>query len=336
MRVAAWTAERSLAVEERPEPGPSGGEVLVRVEACGICGSDLHFVRGELTAAPGQVPGHEIAGVVVGGDALAAGTAVAIDPTLWCGVCGRCRAGQPQTCEGLKLMGMGAPGGMQELLAVRAENVYALPGGVSPGLGALAEPLAVCVRGVHLAQPPLGARVLVLGAGAIGLLSTMLLADVTAEVAITARYPQQREAALKLGASAVFEPGSPDLVAWARERRPDAVIETVGGAAETLSDAVSTVRAGGTVVTVGVFTGRPAIPAFRLMNGEVRLVGSAMYGRAGERSEFGIAVGLLPRYATELAMLQTAMFPLAKVNEAFETAVDKRRGTIKVTVLPNG
>ena len=335
MKAAAWTADRSLAVEDHPEPSPAAGETIVRVLACGICGSDLHFFRGEIPPRPGLVPGHEIAGVVEGGDGLPVGTPVAVEPLMGCGTCVSCRAGQPQLCGRSRGLGMWVPGGMQQLLAVPADYVYGLPERISRETAAMTEPLAVCVRGVHLAATPHGARVLVLGAGTIGLLTAMLLREVALEVAITARYDHQRAAALRLGASAVFEPGSAELKAWNQARPPEVVIETVGGHAGTLSEAIHAVAPGGTVVTLGVFVGDQPIPAYRLVAKEVRLVGSLMYARAGARSEFGMAVDLLPRYRDEIALLQTASFPLARVNEAFETAADKKRATIKVTVLPN-
>ncbi len=335
MRAAAWTADRSLAVGDRPEPSPAAGETVIRVLACGICGSDLHFFRGEIPPRQGLVPGHEIAGVVEAGDGLPPGTPVAVEPLIGCGVCVSCLAGQPQLCGHSRGLGMWAPGGMQQLLSVPRDYVYRLPDGISPQTAAITEPLAVCVRGVHLAGTPHGARVLVLGAGTIGLITAMLLREVASEVAITARYDHQREAALKLGASAVFEPGSAALGEWNRDRPPEVVIETVGGHAGTLSEAIHAVAPGGTVVMLGVFVGDQAIPAYRLVAKEARLMGSLMYSRAGARSEFGMAVDLLPRYRKEIALLQTASYPLARVNEAFETAGDKRRAAIKVTVLPN-
>ncbi|MGH2610609.1 MAG: zinc-dependent alcohol dehydrogenase, partial [Tepidiformaceae bacterium] len=238
MQAAAWTEDARLALETRPEPEPAAGETLVRVVSTGICGSDLHFFRGEFKPTAGMIPGHEIAGVVEGGDGLPRGSAVAVNPLLGCAACGDCRNGNPHLCGQRVLTGMGAPGGLQQLLAIRSENVHALPDGGDPGLGSLAEPLAVCLRAAHLGQVPQGACVLVLGAGTIGLMSLLLLRDLCAEVAITARYQHQREAALALGAAHVFEPGGAEVRQWSKSRRPDAVFETVGGHAETLKDAI--------------------------------------------------------------------------------------------------
>jgi threonine dehydrogenase-like Zn-dependent dehydrogenase len=160
----------------------------------------------------------------------------------------------------------------------------------------------------------------------------MLLRDRAAEVAITGRYPHQRELALKLGASVAFEPGSAELKAWGRERRPDVVIETVGGSADTLGEAFRLVRAGGTILALGVFAGHAQINGFRLVNEEVRLIGSVMYGRAGSNSEYAVAVGELRRFRSELPLLQTHNFGLGDAGQAFETALDKTQGAMKVTV----
>jgi threonine dehydrogenase-like Zn-dependent dehydrogenase len=163
----------------------------------------------------------------------------------------------------------------------------------------------------------------------------LLARDVCSEVAVTARYPHQREAALAFGASHVFEPGSMELRRWTKSRRPDAVFETVGGHAETLREALLSVRAGGTVVALGVFTGDPAIPALRLVNDDIRLLGSIMYGHSGRTTEFAQAVELLPKYRDDLPRLQSASYPLASANAAFEHALDKSRNALKVSVLPN-
>jgi threonine dehydrogenase-like Zn-dependent dehydrogenase len=335
MQAATWTEDGRLVIQDLPEPEPAAEETLLRVASTGICGSDLHFFRGEFKPPTGLIPGHEIAGVVEGGGGLAAGTAVAVNPLLGCRECGDCRAGNPQLCGERALIGMSAPGGLQQLLAVRSENVHPLPEGIDPALGSLAEPVAVCLRAVHLAAIPHGACVLVLGAGTIGLMSVLLLRHLCAEVAITARYPHQRDAALALGAAHAFEPGGFEVRQWAKTRKPDAVIETVGGQADTLKDAVMSVRPGGTVVALGVFTGPARLPAFRLVNEEIRLVGSIMYGHSGRETEFAQAVALLAKYQHDLPRFQTASYALAQANEAFEHAVDKSRNALKVSIRPN-
>lgn len=332
MRAAAWNNAHTLDIVERPVPEPASGEVLVRTGAVGICGSDLHFYRGEFRGLPGMVPGHEIAGFVESGDGFAPGTAVAIQPTIACRACAACLRGQAPTCAQLRLMGISKPGGLQEYLAVPAANVFPLPPGVSPEVGALAEPLAVAVRAMNRARIVQGDRVVVLGAGTIGLLTLLLAREAATAVAITARYPHQRELALALGADAVFEPGSEALASWAKANPVDAVFESVGGAAPTLSEAVNIVRAGGTVLALGVFTSDVSLPARKLVNQEIRLIGSVVYGHESGQPEFGAAVGKLARYARQLEQLRTAAYPLEEANAAFEHALDKRRGAVKISI----
>lgn len=337
MRAATWTTEstRRLALSDLAEPERPAGHSTIRVEACGLCGTDLHLYRGNLTPVPGSVPGHELAGVVTASDTFAPGTLVAIEPVIGCRQCAPCRGGTPHHCTSLQVLGISAPGGLQEFLVVPDANVYPVADGVSAEVATLAEPLAVAVRGVHLADLNFGSRVLVLGSGAIGLLTLLLARRTATEVAITARYPQQREMALAFGATQVFEPGSKELRAWAKEARPDVVLETVGGESNTLTEAIFSVRPGGIIVALGIFSMRPEIPAFRLVNEGIQLRGAVMYGRVGESSEFGAAVALLPELQDQLKKLIVTPFPLAQVNEAFEAAADKQRGTLKVTVAPN-
>ncbi|MBE0610216.1 MAG: alcohol dehydrogenase catalytic domain-containing protein [Dehalococcoidia bacterium] len=332
MRAAAWNNANTLDLVERPVPGPASGEVLVRTGTVGICGSDLHFYSGEFRGLPGMVPGHEIAGVVESGDGFAPGTSVAVQPTIACRACAACLRGQAPTCTRLRLMGISTPGGLQEYLAVPAANAFPLPPSVSPELGALAEPLAVAVRAMNRAQIAQGDRVVVLGAGTIGLLTLLLAREVANEVAITARYPHQRELALALGADAVFEPGSEELASWAKANPVDAVFESVGGSASTLSEAVNVVRGGGTVLALGVFTSDVSLPARKLVNQEIRLIGSVVYGDESGQPEFGAAVGKLARYARQLEQLRTAAYPLGEANAAFEHALDKRRGAVKISI----
>lgn len=332
MRAAAWNATNTLDIVERPVPEPASGEVLIRGGTIGICGSDLHFYRGEFRGLPGMVPGHEIAGFVESGDGFAPGTPVAVQPTIACHACAACLRGQAPTCAQLRLMGISKPGGLQEYLAVPAANVFPLPPGVSPELGALAEPLAVAVRAMNRARIAQGDRVVVLGAGTIGLLTLLLAREVANEVVITARYPHQRELALAFGADAVFEPGSEELASWAKSNPVDTVFESVGGAAPTLFEAVNLVRAGGTVLALGVFTIDVSLPARKLVNQEIRLIGSVVYGHESGQPEFGAAVGKLARYVPQLEQLRTATYALGEANTAFEHALDKRRGAVKISI----
>jgi L-iditol 2-dehydrogenase len=321
----------------RPEPAP--GEVVLRVRACGICGSDLHWFRG-LSQPPSVCPGHEMAGEVAavgaGVSAVREGDRVAVEPMETCRECAYCRAGVPQRCARLRILGMRRAGGLAEYVAVPGYALFALPAGLDFPVGALAEPMAICVHAVRAAAIGLGQRVLVLGAGSIGLLSVLAARAAGAtSVWVTARHPHQAAAAARLGATRVFaatDEGSAERDAATKAEPIDAVIETVGGEAETISEAVRAIRPGGIVIMLGVFTTPPALPALALLAKEVRLAGTMMYDRRSARADFDVALELLASRREEVAPLVTHRIRLDDVQRAFDTAADKRAGAIKVSV----
>ena len=308
------------------------GWVRLRVAACGICGSDLHAYRGAFGSPHGRVPGHEFVGSIVDGPKGLSDTLYAVEPRTSCGQCDFCISGQRHLCKAGRLLGMNEPGGMSQQTNVPENRIYAVDPAVGAVPASMAEPLAVCVRAVHLAQLNVNSRVLVLGAGTIGLLSGLLTRDRCGQVAITARHRHQRETAELLGMTPLAEDAVAD---WAREGEPDVIIETVGGEADTLEQAIALCRAGGRIMVLGAFTSPRPLDMLSLMSKELTLVGSVMYGTGERGAEFAAAVSLLPRYQAELAALQTHQFPLTSIKEAFETAGNKRTGAIKITVLPN-
>ena len=331
MRRAVWT-EDGLIVEEH-EPGPlRDGWVRLRVEACGICGSDLHVWHGHLRRPMGTSPGHEMAGVVVDGPAGLPDVRYAVSPNVTCGTCINCRNGRSNLCgRAGPGLGLGVDGGLAEVLDAPLENLAAIPDGVDAVTASLTEPLAVTVRGVGLGGVSPDSKVLVLGAGAIGLCAALVARDRAAEVAITARYPHQRAAAEQIGVT-VLDEG--DAVTWGKERRPEVVVESVGGTASTLDDAVRVVGRGGRVVVLGTFSEPRLVDLRRLMMKEGSIVGSFCYGSGDREPEFNTAAALTGRWRDELSALTTHQRPLAEVADAFALADDKRSGAIKVTLTP--
>ncbi len=335
MRAAFCSAPGTIAVRDVAEPVLGAGEVLVQVRACGICGSDLHWFHGTLPA-PAVCPGHEIAGEVVAGapdvSGFSPGARVAVEPMVVCRECHYCRTGRPQLCPQLRIIGLRRPGGFAERVAVPAYALFALPDEIDWPLAALTEPTAVAVHAVRLGGVSLGHRVLVLGTGSLGLLCAFAArAAGAAEVLVSARYPQQRTMAERLGAA---EAGRAADGSIAADLGADVVIETVGGSADTLGEAVRVVRPAGTVVVLGVFASPPPVPALALLAKEVRVMGSLMYDRTGARADFQIAVELIRQHRAVLVDLITHRMPLGDIQHAFVTASDKRAGAIKVVVLP--
>jgi L-iditol 2-dehydrogenase len=337
MRAAVWNDRGKLDVVERPLPEPRPGWARVKVASVGICGTDLHFYRGSFPAPAGLIPGHEVGGIIDRpgeGAAVAAGTPVAVEPFVTCGRCAQCLTGNYNRCPQRMLLGVSGRGGLAEYMTAPAGFLHVLPADVPLEAGNLVEPLAVCVRGTRLAEVGLGTRVLVLGAGSIGLLCIVTArAAGAAEVHVTARHDAQREKARALGADGVYE--SADRAARELgDRGVDVVIETVGGKASTLADAVRLVRPGGTVLMLGVFDGDAPIPALDFSLKELRLIGSNCYGRFGAGSDFSAAVTLLRTRLGDVRSVVTHGFALEQVNEAFAAAADKSTGSIKVTITP--
>jgi 2-desacetyl-2-hydroxyethyl bacteriochlorophyllide A dehydrogenase len=340
MIAAFCTAPGQFELRDVPTPTPGAGDAIVRIRRCGICGSDLHFYHGTLPPPP-VCPGHEISGEIAevgaGVTSVKAGDRVAVEPLIVCGECVFCRTGDYQLCPLFQVAGNSVDGGFAEYMRMPAYAIFRLPHEVDYEVGALTEPLAVTVHAARLAPVRLGDRALILGAGTIGLLAVAAAKAAGAgDVWITARHLHQAEAARLLGASRIFlgTTGQSELQTAAHENPIDVVIETVGGTADTLNDAVHFVRRGGTVVVLGIFGSSPALSALVLVVKEVRLVGSMTYGRSGTRADFDIALDLLADAPERFRQLVTHRFPLNLVGHAFDVASDKSSGSIKVAIEP--
>ena len=337
VRAARWRGNRlELTRVPRSEPGP--GEARVRLEACGICGTDLHFRGAGLWPAE-HTPGHEMIGrVELLGDAAsgpAIGTRVAVEPLRGCGDCGLCQGGRVNLCPRLALYGIHLAGGFAEEICVPAERLHPLPESLPMAVAAMTEPVAVCVHGLRQGGLAKGQRVLVLGAGTIGLLSVAAARALGAgEVWISARHPHQAERARALGAHRVLEESEASparLAAQAEEAEIDLVLETVGGSADTLEAGVAAVRPGGTLAVLGLFD-QISLPPFPLLLKETRLAWSNCYAQGPPHCDFRDAIELLEAERDDLEALATHAMPLAQIESAFAVANDKGSGAVKVTL----
>jgi L-iditol 2-dehydrogenase len=223
MKVLAYRGPGSLQLEERPQPHAGEGEVVLRVDACSICGTDLRIATGQHRAysgASGRVPGHEIAGTVVEageGTTVAVGTRVFVAPNYGCGHCRACRRNLVNLCDSSRALGITEDGAFAEHLLVNREaiaqgNLIAVPATADPGAVALAEPLACAWRGSQACQIGEGDVVLVFGAGPIGLLHVRLakLAGAAA-VVVCEPNPERRQRSLDWGATSAHGAGQDEL-----------------------------------------------------------------------------------------------------------------------------
>jgi len=312
------------------DPGPlRAGWVRVRVQACGICGTDLH-AWADPKRAPRCIPGHEIVGIPADGPAGTPDRLCAIHPRVACGACAFCKSGARHLCSRGELIGITRHGGWAEQVDCPRENLVAVPATLEPVEAALTEPFAVALRGLARARIAASSRVLVVGAGSVGLITALLARDRVARVAVSARYPAQHAAAERLGVVALSSEIFESAVA---ELQPDVVIETVGGNADTLTTAIRACRPGGRVVVLGVFDGQAMIDARTLVLHELELIASNTYASDARGCEFESAVEWLVRHRSELATLCTHQFPLAAVADALRCAADKTAGSIKVSLI---
>jgi L-iditol 2-dehydrogenase len=343
MRAAVIRGRGAVVLEELPRPEPGPGDVRVRVLACGICGSDLHLLQAGFFA-PGAVPGHEFAGVVdavgPGVTGVAPGTRVAVEPFRTCGTCAECEDGRDPCCREARLLGLHAPGGLAEHVVVPAGRCFPAPAELRPEVAALAEPLAVCLHGLRRGRFSAGQRVLVLGAGSLGLLALVAARAAGAgEVWITARHAHQAALARELGADRVLDAGAAaELDAAARGRPVDLVVETVGGRSETFAPGAAAARPGAAIVVLGVFLAPVVLETLPFLLKELSLVWSYCYAhpRGGARPDFADALSLLARDPERAARLVTHALPLAAAERAFAVAADRKAGAVKVSVLPDG
>jgi len=333
MLQSQWT-DTGIALRE-VEPGPLAPDhVRLRISACGICGSDLHRYKEPGTTLGREVtPGHEFVGTIMdAGGANLPDALYGVDPWQACGKCDYCLRGLSEDCRSGLLVGVHIAGGFAESIDVPVRNIHAQDPSLSPLEASLNEPFAVCVRTIHLAELKLDSRVLIIGGGTLGLICGALARDSAGRVAMTARYPHQAEAARRIGIEPVNEA---DTAAFAREFEPDVVIESVGGTANTIEQAMNAARVGGLIIVQGLFSKPSSIDASLFIFKELRMAGSKIYGQSFHGPEFGVATQILPRHRDTIKVLETHQFPLSQIEAAFAAAADKAGSPIKVTVLAN-
>ena len=336
MKAAIIHAPRDLRIEDAAIPAVGPNDVMVRIRAGGICGSDLHYYQhggfGTVRLRQPMILGHEIAGEITQvGPAVThvrPGDAVAVNPSHPCGHCRFCLGGQPNHCQDMVFYGsaMRTPhvdGGFREVLVCGEAQAVRVPPGVSLQTAAFAEPLAVCLHAATRAGPLLGKRVLVTGTGPIGALAILVARHAGArEVVATDIVDAPLALARRIGADAALNTRT-DPDAMTRFKADKGYFDTAfeaSGSAVALSGALEVVRPGGTIVQVGNSGGEMTLPVNLLMAKEISLRGTFRFNE-----EFAWAVEYLASGAIDVARLRTEVVPLADAVRAFELAGDKSR-----------
>lgn len=306
---------------ELAEPIPASNEVLLRVAYCGICGTDLHAREPEFR--PGTVMGHEFSGTVIltGAEVteFKAGDRVVVNPNGdWCGSCDQCRSGATNMCPNIwpTVVGLSRQGGLAPMAAVRASTLRLLPDSVELAAAALIEPLAVALRTVQRSGVTIGDDAVVLGAGPIGLLVTLLLRAAGAgKITVVEPAAARRQIALDVGATEVINPSGGRL----SERFNDASMSPghvfeCSGVAESLTEAVRIVCPHGVVSVTGLARYPSPINVSELLYKEVTIRGNFIYV-----DEFEQAIEMLANGSIDVTPLISAIVPIEEGLAAFDT-----------------
>ncbi len=322
-------------------PAPSRKEVLIRVAACGVCGTDVHIFHGDKGSAevtPPVVLGHEISGVVeqVGSAVtrLAVGDHVAVDPNSYCGTCRSCRMGHKQTCSHLTAVGVTRDGGFADYCLVPEDQCFRIAPTIPLDYAAMTEPLACCIHGIDRACIRPGNTVCIIGAGAIGLLM-LQLARLSGAAAVIQSEPiaSRRFAALSLGADAVIDPRQENVKERFQEltglEGADVVIECVGNTT-AVAQAFEVAGSGATVLLFSVPKAGSVHPLSLddVYHKELTIVGSLINPDTFER-----AVALLNSGRLNLQPIITHAFPVEQLKEAILMQMSEE--SIKVLVKPD-
>jgi 2-desacetyl-2-hydroxyethyl bacteriochlorophyllide A dehydrogenase len=325
MRRAVLAAPGEIRLEDDvtvPKPGP--GEIRVRAQSVGICGSDLHALAGHhpFITLP-VVPGHEAAGVVdaLGRDVteFAVGDRVLLEPNLIDGTCLYCRSGRYNLCDHLLVVGCTTSGALADAFVAPAERFHRVPDAMTITEAAMVEPLSTATHAARIAGDLAGKTVAVLGAGTIGLL-TMLTARAAGAAAIATTDPVEfkRALAIELGADLAVDPTHDDAVQRIRAElpwRPDVVFDCVASQSST-DQAIALALKGGTIIVEGVPRGDVRVPLPLVQDRELRLQGTAMY----TREDVGRAIALIQSGDVPAARLVTSQYSFEDTVEAFRAA----------------
>jgi threonine dehydrogenase-like Zn-dependent dehydrogenase len=326
-------------VREMDKPVPGADDLLVRIEAAGICGTDRHLLHGEFPGKPPVTLGHEFSGIVEAvGDAVEhfrPGMRITGDPNIHCGRCAQCRRGRINLCEKLEAIGIHRDGGFAEYVLVPQKQAYELPLSLPPEHGAFCEPLACCLHGIDMAGIEPGSSVVVLGGGVIGMLVVQLarLAGAT-DVILVTRQAVRRKLAEEIGATGSFDPAAGSAIEGIAGKDgllpggADVVIECAG-VAQTVAEAPKLARGGGTVLILGVMPQGETVEfePFDLLFREVKILTSFVNPFTHDRAAALIASGTIK--VDRLVSRRIGFNDLADA-----IANPPRPGEVRVLVMP--
>lgn len=337
MKASRFLGNKTFAVTDLPTPHAGPGELVLRNQVCGVCGTDVHIYHGEPGSAdvnPPVVLGHEYSGEVVevgeGVTGFAVGDHVTVDPNIYCGHCAYCQNGKKQLCPFMEAIGVTRDGGFAQYSRIPASQAFKLEPTVPWEAAAMAEPLACCLHGIDLAGIQVGDKVCVVGGGAIGLLMVQLAKlSGASQIVLSEPNEKRRQVGLQLGANAAIDPTRPDA--------QEAFAQVLGGGANVVIECVGNVPA---VKSAFQFAGKGAtvllfsvpkvdatfdLPLFDVYKKELTIKGSFVNPDTHAR-----AVALINSGKVDFGPIITHRFTLDQLPEAI--AMQMSDASIKVVV----
>ena len=337
MKASRFLGNKTFAVTDLPTPHAGPGELVLRNQVCGVCGTDVHIYHGEPGSAdvnPPVVLGHEYSGEVVevgeGVTGFAVGDHVTVDPNIYCGHCAYCQNGKKQLCPSMEAIGVTRDGGFAQYSRIPASQAFKLEPTVPWEAAAMAEPLACCLHGIDLAGIQVGDKVCVVGGGAIGLLMVQLAKlSGASQIVLSEPNEKRRQVGLQLGANAALDPTRPDAqetFAQVLDGGANVVIECVGNV-PAVKSAFQFAGKGATVLLFSVpkVDATFDLPLFDVCKKELTIKGSFVNPDTHAR-----AVALINSGKVDFGPIITHRFPLDQLPEAI--AMQMSDASIKVVV----
>jgi threonine dehydrogenase-like Zn-dependent dehydrogenase len=319
LKAIVYRGPHAIRVEEVPDPKLKRGDELIRFRAGSICGTDLHYFKGEWKTRIGRIIGHDASG-----ERLSDGERVAVEPILRCGRCELCLTGRYHLCRDGSYMGMSAQGCFSELFTVPKENLHKIPENVSFEEAAILEPVALALHTFEMLKPKVGERAVILGQGPVGLLMTQVGRLCGLKIIAVDRDPHRLEVAKDLGADETVNAVATDSTKAINDLTNGGaeIVVEAAGSRHTVEQTCKIVAPAGRVALVGAFTG------------EMKFDGEAsFFGVETGVGKYPLALQLISEGKIDVRSLITHVFPLTDFEEAIKTALDLTKKPLKVVLV---
>lgn len=342
MKALVLREYNNLTYEDVPDPVCGPDEVVIRVRACGICGSDVHGLDGSTgRRIPPLVMGHEASGEIVekGPNVMnfTIGERVTFDSTIYCGVCTYCRAGMINLCENRRVLGVSCDeyrrdGAFAEYVAVPGHILYRLPEGMSFAKAAMVEPVSIAFHAVERSRPPLNASAVVIGAGVIGLFIVQILKAAGAGLVIAVDTDAGRRAISEsLGADSAIDPLACDAVKTIYDITGGGAARTYEavGIPSTVKLAIESLKKGGEAILVGNLVPETAVPLQKIVARQLSVLGSC-----ASNGEYPACLDMISRGTVDTGPILSATAPLSEGFSWFNRLYNREPGLLKVLLEP--